>query len=71
MTPQAQRVILQAINEVNAKTLYAAEEKGKTDGIKEGKKEATEELIRILREEVDIEILSKKTGLSVEEIRTL
>ena len=46
-------------------------EKGKKEGIKEGEKQAKIEIARNLLDILDIETISLKTGLSVEEIQNL
>ena len=75
MTPQAQSVVLQAINEVNTKVLTENSQKAKADGIKEGIKEGKadgiEEIVKSLRDDVDLELLSKKSGLTIDEIKKL
>ena len=75
MTPQAQSVVLQAINEVNTKVLAENSQKAKADGIKEGIKEGKadgiEEIVKSLRDDVDLELLSKKSGLTIDEIKKL
>lgn len=75
MTPQAQSVVLQAINEVNTKVLTENSQKAKADGIKEGIKEGKadgiKEIVKSLRDDVDLELLSKKSGLTIDEIKSL
>ena len=75
MTPQAQSVVLQAINDVNTKVLTENSQKAKADGIKEGIKEGKadgiEEIVKSLRDDVDLELLSKKSGLTIDEIKKL
>ena len=71
MTPQAQSVVLQAINEVNTKVLAENSQKAKADGIKIGKADGIEEIVKSLRDDVDLELLSKKSGLTIDEIKSL
>lgn len=79
MTPQNEELILNAINEVNTKVLYEAEQKGVEKGIEKGiekgmekgKIEAMKEIAKSFKEKIDIEELSQCTGLSVEEIQKL
>ena len=51
--------------------LWKGEQKGKKEGIKEGEKQAKIEIARNLLDILDIETISLKTGLSVEEIQNL
>ena len=75
MTPQVQNIITQAINEVNMKVISETREEalaeGKKEGKKEGRIEAMKEIAKELKDIVDIETLSQKTGLSIEEIQNL
>ena len=68
-------VVLQAINEVNTKVLTENSQKAKADGIKIGKAEGTadgiEKIVKSLRDDVDLELLSRKSGLSIDEIKKL
>ena len=67
MTPQALSVVIQAINEVNTKVLVENSQKAKD----EGKADGIEEIVKSLRDDVDLELLSKKSGLTIDEIKSL
>jgi predicted transposase/invertase (TIGR01784 family) len=51
--------------------LYTAEKKGLEKGLKEGKKRAKIEIAKSLLDILDIETISLKTGLTIEEIQSL
>lgn len=67
MTPQAEKIILQAIDEVNKKTLYNA----KTEGMKEGIEKGMKKVAKNLKENLTPEEISKYTGLTIKEIEKL
>ena len=75
MTPKAQFVVMQAIHEVNQKTLAEREEagmrKGMQKGIKKGKSEAMLEVAKSLKNIVEPDVLSRVTGVTVEKIQKL
>ena len=79
MTPEAEQIINQAVNQVNRKYEILAREEGrkegKAEGIKEGKIEGKAEGImqvaKNLKEIHTPQEISKLTGLSVEEIEKL
>ena len=72
MTPEAEQIINQAVNQVNRKYEILAREEGikegKIEGIKEGKAEGIMEVAKNLKEIHTPQEISKLTGLSVEEI---
>ena len=63
MTPQAEKIILQAIHEVNKKTLYEAKTEGKKEGI--------QKIAQNLKGNLTPEEISKYTGLTIKEIEKL
>ena len=67
MTPQAENLFKQVIDEVHQKELIETRE----DALVEGRKKGMEEIVKEFRDLIDIETLSKKTGLSIEEIENL
>ena len=67
MTPQALSVVIQAINEVNTIVLVENSQKAKD----EGKADGIKEIVKSLRDDVDLELLSKKSGLTIDEIKSL
>ena len=67
MRPHAESIIKQAINEVNWKVLAETEEKG----IEKGKKDTMKSVAKQFKNQIDIQELSKFTGISVEEIEKL
>ena len=67
MTPQAEKIILQAIHEVNKKTLYEA----KTEGIQEGMQKGIQKIAQNLKGNLTPEEISKYTGLTIKEIEKL
>ena len=75
MTPEAEQIINQAVNQVNRKYEILAREEGikegKIEGIKEGKAEGIMEVAKNLKEIHTPQEISKLTGLSVEEIEKL
>ncbi|WP_407423626.1 hypothetical protein [Methanobrevibacter sp.] len=75
MTPEAESLFKQVISEVHQKELLETREEalseGRNEGINEGRNEAMKEIAKEFKDLVDIEILSKKTGLSVEQIEKL
>lgn len=79
MSPQAERIFSQAIDEVHRKSVHEARldgieeglEKGIEKGIDKGKNDAMEEMARNLKDVMDDEEISRRTGLSVEKVREL
>ena len=75
MTPQAEKIILQAIHEVNKKTLYEAKTEGKKEGIQEGMQKGIQEgiqkIAQNLKGNLTPEEISKYTGLTIKEIEKL
>ena len=75
MTPQAENLFKQVIDEVHQKELIETREdalvEGRNEGRNEGRLEAMKEIAKEFRDLIDIETLSKKTGLSIEEIQNL
>ena len=67
MTPKAMAVVTQAINEVNQKVLAETRE----DAFNEGRTKALKQVAKNLRDEIDLDVLSKATGLTVDEIKKL
>ena len=67
MSPHAESIIKQAINEVNWKVLAETEEKG----IEKGKKDTMKSVAKQFKNQIDIQELSKFTGISIEEIEKL
>ena len=63
MTPEAQSVVLKAINEVNQKVLYEQKQKGIEQGILM--------VAKNLKGDMDVDRISAVTGLSVDEINSL
>jgi len=75
MSPHAESIIKQAINEVNWKVLAETEEKGiekgMKEGMKKGKKDTMKSVAKQFKNQIDIQELSKFTGISIEEIEKL
>ena len=71
MTPQAEKIILQAIHEVNKKTLYEAKTEGKKEGIQEGIQKGIQKIAQNLKGNLTPEEISKYTGLTIKEIEKL
>jgi len=71
MTPQAEKIILQAIHEVNKKTLYEAKTEGKKEGIQEGMQKGIQKIAQNLKGNLTPEEISKYTGLTIKEIEKL
>ncbi len=75
MTPQAERIITQVVDEVHKKSVHEARldgiEEGLEQGLEQGKKDALEDVARNLRDVLDVEEISKCTGLSVEIVKEL
>ena len=67
MTPEAMAVVRQAIEEVNQKVLAENRE----DAYKECRAKTMEEVAKTFRDEIDLDKLSKFTGLTVDEIKKL
>jgi ribonuclease HII len=63
MTPQAEKLISQAISEVHRKSVHEA----RIDGMKEGK----EEIAKNLKDLMDDEEISRISGLSLERVKQL
>ncbi|MDO5859159.1 hypothetical protein [Methanobrevibacter sp.] len=75
MTPKAMDVVTRAINEVNQKVLAETREdalaEGRVEVRAEGIAEATKKIAKALRNNVELNELSRATGLTIEEIRNL
>lgn len=75
MTPEAESLFKQVINEVHQKELLETREdaliEGRIEGRNEGRNEAIREIAKEFKDLIDIETLSEKTGLSIEEIEKL
>ena len=71
MTPQAEKIILQAIHEVNKKTLYEAKTEGKKEGMQKGIQEGIQKIAQNLKGNLTPEEISKYTGLTIKEIEKL
>ena len=67
MTPKAMAVVTQAINEVNQKVLAETRE----DAFNEGRAKTLKQVAKNLRDKIDLDVLSKATGLTVDEIKKL
>ena len=63
MTPQAEKLISQAISEVHRKSVHES----RLDGMKEGK----EEIAKNLKDFMDVEEISRISGLSLERVKQL
>lgn len=83
MTPEAEDVVVKAINEVNRKVLYNAKKEawdeglaegrseGRSEGFAEGRSEGIKEVAKNLKGILSIEEIAKYTSLTVEEIQNL
>ena len=60
MTPQAENLFKQVIDEVHQKELIETREDALAEGRKEGRLEVMEEISKEFRDLIDIETLSKK-----------
>ena len=67
MTPKAMAVVTPAIIEVNQKVLAETRE----DAFNEGRTKTLKQVAKNLRDEIDLDVLSKATGLTVDEIKKL
>ena len=75
MTPQAEKIISQAISEVHRKSVHEARidgrNEGKKEGRKEGREEGREEVAKNLKDLMDDEEISRISGLSLERVKQL
>ena len=67
MTPQAEKIVLQAINEVNQKVLSETKIQSRNEGIEKGKAEVAKNLIG----KMSLEEISQCTGLTIKQIEQL
>ena len=67
MGPEATQLIVDVIGEVNRKTLYEREQKGR----EEGRTNAMEEIAVKLKDVLSVEEISERTGLTVERVKEL
>lgn len=75
MTPQAEMIITKAIDEAHRKSVYEARldgiEEGLEQGLEQGRNNAMEDMARNLKDVLDDEDISRRTGLSLERVREL
>lgn len=75
MTPQAEKIISQAISEVHRKSVHEARldgiEEGKKQGRKQGREQGRQEVAKNLKGIMDDEEISRISGLSLEKVKQL
>ena len=79
MGPEAAQLIVDVIGEVNSKTLYETEQKGREEGRAEGRAEgmvegrirAMEEIAISLKDVLSVEEIAERTGLTLERVNEL
>lgn len=67
MTPQSERLIEQALNEVNQKVISETKIQSRNEGIEKGKTEVAKNLIG----KMNLEEISQCTGLTIKQIEQL
>ena len=75
MGPEAAQLIVDVIGEVNSKTLYETEQKGReegrAEGMVEGRTRAMEEIAINLKDVLSVEEIAERTGLTLERVNEL
>lgn len=71
MSPQAEKIITQAINEVNKKSLYEAKQEGIDEGMEKGIEKGIEIVAKNLKDVLSDEEISKRTGFPLRRIKEL
>lgn len=71
MTPQAEKIITRAIDEVHRKSVHEARLDGIEEGLEQGRNNAMEDMARNLKDVLDDEDISMCTGLSLERVSEL